>query len=289
MQADPASPRPRGAIARGRRPPSEKPSHLDAAPSPHMKASEAVMRSLRADIITGLLPSGGRLPTEKELAKLFGVSQSTVREAIRGLEAVGLLQSRHGSGVYVSSNASEFVSNALEALLQMQRAHILEVVAVRRALGLYSAGLACDHATEKDLETIEAALGRAEAGGDARKIMAGITDFQVAISEAGHNPLLAAVESVLIRILMQFQLMAHGERSNKWWSAYIGQFTSHRHRLLEALRRRDRDAVISEWEAYLRNQQERFADDPLLSGITLSDQLALETLYEANNGTGLAQ
>jgi len=246
------------------------------------------MRSLRADIVTGLLPSGGRLPSEKELAKLFGVSQPTVREAISGLEAIGLLQSRHGSGVYVNSNAQEFVANAFEALLQMQRAHILDVVDVRRALGLYSVGLACDNATDEDMEIIEAALRRAEAGGDARSIVQGITDFQVAISAAGHNPLLAAVESVLIRILMQFQLMAHGERSNKWWSAYIGQFTSHRHRLLDALRKRDREAVIHEWEAYLRHQQARFADDPLLSGISLSDRLALDTLDEVNIGTALA-
>jgi GntR family transcriptional repressor for pyruvate dehydrogenase complex len=265
--------------ARVRRPASKQPSHDGSMPA-NMKAAEAVMGSLRSDIVSGRLPSGGRLPAEKELAALFAVSQPTVREAIRGLEALGFLQIRHGSGVYVNANAGQFVSNGLEALLQMQQAHILEVVDVRRALGLYCVGLACDNATDDDLEMIEAALERAESGKDVLTITGGITDFQIAISKAGHNALLTAVERVFITILMQFQVMAHGDQTTLWWREYIGQFTPYRHRLVGALRDHDRTAALAAWESYLSEQYDKFVNDPLLSDITLSDQIAIETLDE---------
>lgn len=62
-----------------------------------MRSFEDVVEQIRASIITGTLPVGERLPSERELAEMFGVSRPTLREALRVLEAVGLLDIRLGA------------------------------------------------------------------------------------------------------------------------------------------------------------------------------------------------
>ena len=250
-----------------------------AAPQ-RVKASQGIMRSLRADIASGALPPGERLPTERDLAAFFGVSQPTVREAVRGLEALGLVESRHGSGVYVKSSRDDFVSISIEALLQMQQAHIREVFEVRRALSMHSVVLACAGATDDDIGAMEDALVRINTGTSAQAVADAIADYQIAFSAAGSNALLTALESVLIRILLQIQMMAYGTRHDDWWRTYADELDEHRVRLLEGLRARDVDAVLTAWRGYMDAQHVRFETDPVLSNVTLDDRDAIDAVRD---------
>jgi GntR family transcriptional repressor for pyruvate dehydrogenase complex len=244
------------------------------------KVSDAIIKALRMDIASGRLTLGTKLPTERALAAHFGVSQPTVREAIRALEVMGLLESRHGSGVYVTRSTRDFVTNTLETLLQMEQVHMLEAFGVRKVLGLYSASLACENATNGDLDAMERAMTRCDEAGDVQEIAESIVEFQVAFSAAAHNPLLFALETFLIRLLMQFQLMANGGKGKTFWRKQAKSFSPHRHRLLDLLRERDHDGVLSEWEAYLADQFTLFSNDPNLSGIALSDPESIRTVDE---------
>lgn len=69
--------------------------------APREKLSDAVANQLESRITAGELPVGTKLPPEKELAQQFGVGRSSMREAVRTLEAAGYLQSTHGIGVFV--------------------------------------------------------------------------------------------------------------------------------------------------------------------------------------------
>ncbi|MBL7501968.1 FadR family transcriptional regulator [Frankia sp. CNm7] len=240
----------------------------------------SIIRALRADIASGVIAPGSRLPTERDLAGFFGVSQPTVREAVRGLEALGLVESRHGSGVYVKSSRQDFVFNSLEVLLQMQQAHILEVFEVRRALGLYSVRLACAGATDADIDAMEAALRRASVADNLQDIGEAILDFQVAFSSAGGNALLTALETVLIRILLQIQKMAYERRAPGWWRGYTQELNAHRLRIVAALRARDHESVLKEWSDYFDAQYKRFYEDPVLSRITLNDNEAIAAVRD---------
>jgi len=74
------------------------------------------------------LPRGARLPPERELAQRFGVSGPTVREAIRGLSALGLVEVRHGSGAYVAPNIDGIVAVSLGALIQLEEVGVEELI-----------------------------------------------------------------------------------------------------------------------------------------------------------------
>src|SRR5882724_10376319 len=67
-------------------------------PVPRASAADQIIEQLRTQILTGALPLGAKLPTERELGLEFGVSSPTIREALRALSSMGLIEARQGSG-----------------------------------------------------------------------------------------------------------------------------------------------------------------------------------------------
>ena len=168
-----------------------------------VKVVDEIIESLRQDIVTRRLPDGARLPNEKELSDQFGVSQPTVREAIRALETMGLIQVLHGNGTFVRSQGDYALASALQTLLQLENVGILEVLAVRQVLGSHSIELAAMRATETDLRAIEAACSFFEdtvSKQDVETVVAHIIEFQQAVSAAAQSPLLQSLEGFLLAL-----------------------------------------------------------------------------------------
>jgi DNA-binding FadR family transcriptional regulator len=126
------------------------------------KVTDEIIEALRSEIVTGKLKVGDRLPTEKELAHNFGVSQPSVREAIRALEVMGLVEVRHGAGVFVTNDGIFGLTSAFLNLLQLENVGILEVQQLRRLFGIESAQLAAATVKPDQLSKIEAALQKSK-------------------------------------------------------------------------------------------------------------------------------
>ena len=133
--------------------------------------TDEIIECLRQDIVTDRLKSGERLPNERELAEYFGVSQPTVREALRALDVMGLIQVRHGSGVYVRGDSAYVAARALQTLVQLEQVSIIEALDVRELLGRETARIAAGAANDADVEVIEqrlSALSELDARADHR-------------------------------------------------------------------------------------------------------------------------
>lgn len=74
-----------------------------SAPAPKSTVTQRAIERIKALIADGLLEPGQRLPTERDLAAQLGISRSSMREAIRALTVLGVLEARHGSGIYVTA------------------------------------------------------------------------------------------------------------------------------------------------------------------------------------------
>ena len=96
--------------------------------APRQKVADQILAALRTEIVTGALPRGARLPAERELAERFGVSGPTVREAIRGLSALGLVEVRHGSGAYVAPDVDSIVAVSLGTLVQLEDVGVADLI-----------------------------------------------------------------------------------------------------------------------------------------------------------------
>jgi GntR family transcriptional regulator, transcriptional repressor for pyruvate dehydrogenase complex len=107
----------------------------NGAVEPHVKTLSLVdsaSRRVASMILDGTLKTGDRLPPERELATQLGLSRGVLREALRSLEYVGLLQARVGSGRYVTQNRPDDPASGISVWMQLQP--VGEVIAVRRIL-----------------------------------------------------------------------------------------------------------------------------------------------------------
>lgn len=235
------------------------------------RVSHEIIAALRSDIASGRVPRGTRLPNERDMAREFGVSQPTVREAIRALDAMGLVEVRHGSGAYVASNVDAWLATSLETLLQIERVRILDVLEIRGVLGAHSARRAVHNAQAQDLEAISAALRSIGKQSEVDQLAESVVRFQVAFAAASHDPLLLALESFLIDLIMRFQLVAFSDRGTRFWRSWTARPHPDRVRLVELLFKRDEQGTVSAMEDYLRDQRSAFASNPILAEVRFSD------------------
>lgn len=139
-------------------------------------------------ILDGDLERGFRLPSERELAEQFKVSRPTIREAIHVLEALGLVEVRHGDGTYVSKNPSALSPRVLKQMLERDDTLLLDMVEVRKEFEVRNAELAAKHATDEEIRRLSQILADMEADIRAgREDFEHDVDFHLTVAEASHN------------------------------------------------------------------------------------------------------
>ena len=235
-------------------------------PLRRVKVVDLMIESLRQDIVTGRLPHGGRLPSEKELSDQFGVSQPTVREALRALETLGLVDVLHGSGTFARGQGDYALASALQTLVQLNNVDIIEILSVRQVLGRFSIQLASRNADADDLAEIEACYERFA---DINKItelsdvIALIVNFQKALSTASHSPLLQSLEAFLMVLITEVQVVSLEGRDVEFWRSRALEFQPHRSAIVKGLRSGDPAKALKAMDAYLEAQRSLFERDDL--------------------------
>src|SRR6187397_1297767 len=114
-------------------------------------STEQVVSHVRTLIEGGSLTPGDRLPAERDLALRIGVSRPTVRAGLRALGAMGVVQSRHGSGTYIPDGPPMLGSEPLSFLAALHGFTRTEMYEARRILEVGVAGLAAERATPEQI------------------------------------------------------------------------------------------------------------------------------------------
>jgi DNA-binding FadR family transcriptional regulator len=170
--------------------------------APGARLADQVADALAAEVRSGRLSEGDRLPTETALAGQFGVSRTVVREAVSRLKSLGLVDSRQGSGVYVRAAGVEPLRFEMPHVAS--REAVIQMVELRRALEAEVAGLAAERRTKADLrrirEAIKALQAAVKAGGNGADED---VRFHTAIAEAARNPFLLGTLQYLRQFLRQ--------------------------------------------------------------------------------------
>lgn len=153
------------------------------------KISEEIVEQIKVLITRGELKPGERIPSERDLAVLLGVSRPSVREALTVLEAMGFMESRQGGGTFVRSLTETSLADPLSTLMGEKDPHLLyALVEVRMGLESWSAYLAASRARPEEIERMRALVAemqrQAAGGGWDAEID---TQFHYAITAATHN------------------------------------------------------------------------------------------------------
>ena len=174
----------------------------DLEPVKSTRIYEEIVRQIRSMISEGRLKSGDRLPPERELAEKFVVSRTSVREALRALQSLGLIEIRAGDGAFVRLVSVEALIEPLAVVIVSEREAVGELFEARRLLEPAIAGLAARRATPEEIvdmerileeQAVEVAAGKTGIAQDAA--------FHAAIAGAAHNRAITRIIHVLIDLL----------------------------------------------------------------------------------------
>jgi GntR family transcriptional regulator, transcriptional repressor for pyruvate dehydrogenase complex len=213
------------------------------------RASSAIVDQIRNAILTARVKQGDRLPPERELAAQFGVSRVTVRDALRALEATGLVEIRVGArgGAFVSAPTGSMVGQAMSDMMLMAAVSAEDVVEARLLVELGTVTLACARATEDDLEALRAVVDRARqelsAGTYARELS---WEFHSLLSRMAHNP---AIDSLTQSF--RDSLSMHPVRVREPRARSFALTVEEHGRILEAVEKRDGDTARREMASHL--------------------------------------
>ncbi len=151
---------------------------------------EQVSDQLREFIDINQLQPGDRLMTERELAQQLSVGRSSIREAITALRAQGIVEVRHGEGIYLMRRPEELISSLAAELIETHADHPY-IWETRQALETQCARLAATRATPIDIAEIEAGLElMASEIGSGKPGLEGDRRFHMGVAAAAHNPVL---------------------------------------------------------------------------------------------------
>lgn len=166
--------------------------------------TDVVVQGIKGMITSGKLDAGARLPIEKELAASLGVSRGSLREGVRALAIMGVLETRQGDGTYVTSLSPDRLLASMEFMIDLQNAAgIAHVQNVRRILESEAAALAAPRIGTDQLDHAAAILDHAgeliSAGEelDHEAILEADLDFHRVIAKASGNPALEALIEAL--------------------------------------------------------------------------------------------
>jgi GntR family transcriptional repressor for pyruvate dehydrogenase complex len=169
--------------------------------------TDVVIDAVKAMLSSGELHPGSRLPVEKDLAAQLGVSRGSLREGVRALATLGVLETRQGDGTYVTALDPQQLLSPLGFLADLQQpAHATELLAVRRVLEAESVALAAPRLTEDELAQLEELLATvdrilaSDPDMDLEAFIDADTRFHQLIARAsGNGPLAAIIDSLVGR------------------------------------------------------------------------------------------
>jgi GntR family transcriptional repressor for pyruvate dehydrogenase complex len=238
---------------------------MDLAPIKSTRIYEEIVRQIKTMIAEGRLKSGDQLPPERDLAEKFVVSRTSVREALRALESLRLVEIRPGEGTFVREVSVESLIEPLALVMLSQREAISELFEARGMLEPAIAGLAAVRATPEEVSEMERILEE-----QAKEIAAGRTglaqdaQFHAAMGAAAHNRAITRIAHAVMDLLTQSR-----EESLNTPGRPTRSHEDHR-RILDAIIRRDeagaRQAMLDHLEAVehlvLGGPQRRRASTP---------------------------
>ena len=218
------------------------------------KVYEEVAKQIERLILKKLQP-GDKLPSERELAEMLQVSRSSIRDAIRSLELMGLVEPRQGAGTIVRELSAELLVNPFANALKRRQELVSELLDFRKMLEPPLAARAATHASSDEISEMEEILQRQEvtlSHGEAS--IAEDAEFHYSIALASGNSVVLKVLDILMDLLRDTR-----ERSLQLKGRPEKSLAGHR-RILAAIKRHDAEAAKAAMRRHIEDIEEIVLD-----------------------------
>lgn len=232
------------------------------APVKRRRAFEDIIVQIENAIHEGRLTVGDRLPPERELAEIFQVSRASVREALRVLEAFGVLSARRGTGADSGSILSAQNESPLSGLLRLYASllqmPLQDLLDVREAIEMLTARRAAERASPEEIERLEGIIESMRNSRTPEDFLTLDTEFHVTLARASGNsvaPLImgALRDAIAHQMLGAFKAL---EESGSWVSERAWLIREHA-QLLQTVASKDPDAAAHAFSRHVHDFYQR--------------------------------
>lgn len=165
------------------------------------RAYEVVIESIKEKIKNGTLKKGERLRPEREIAEDLGVSRASVREAIRALDVIGLIESKQGAGNYIKETFEESLIQPLSVMFLLEQNDLTEINEFRSILESQAAVLAAERISEEDVKKLESLIGEMRETTDEVKNAKIDRELHYIIDNASKNRVISSILTVISELI----------------------------------------------------------------------------------------
>jgi GntR family transcriptional regulator, transcriptional repressor for pyruvate dehydrogenase complex len=236
----------------------KKAKTISLALGPALNRTQELTQRLAAEILSGRLQPGARLPTEQELSLSTGVSRTVVREAVAALRADGLVVTRQGLGAFVPADVQRRPFRIDPDGVKSVK-DVLQILELRMGLEIEASGLAAERRTGHDLTHIEAALrsieAEIEAGGNA---VDADFRFHLTIFRSVHNRYFPEFLEFLGNFIIPRQILNVARGSEPERVRYLRKIQAEHIAIYEAIRAQNVAAARNAARRHLSNSLSRY-------------------------------
>lgn len=224
------------------------------------KVYEEVIEQIQKNIIDGDLKKGDRLPSERELSELMNISRTSIREALRVLESMGVVESIHGEGNFICSNTEKSLLQPLSMMFKLNNGKYQDIFELRKVLEVENARLAAIRATDmncRELLTIVKEM-EAESKGENRN------EILVELDKRFHNKVASMSKNCLIESLfntasMLFERFIEDARYEIIQNDMADKFLLSQHyEICNGIIKKNEEEALKAMEAHMRYIEENF-------------------------------
>lgn len=163
------------------------------SPIKNTKVYEQVIVQIKNMIANGTLKRGDKLPSERDLVEELGVSRTSIREALRALEVIGLIECRQGEGNFINSDFQNSLFEPLSIMFMLQESSPSEIVELRKIIETETAALAANNITDVEVSEIKVLIERLKESTDENNSAAIDKEFHYMIAKASRNFLVVSI------------------------------------------------------------------------------------------------
>lgn len=216
---------------------------------------DAIAAYLEGEVLSGRLPGGTKLPSERQLATRLGVSRPVVREVLRTLVERGLIEVSPGRGAYARDVQTADIAGPMAKIYRRRNATTRDLVEARMMLECEAAAIAAERATPQDLDELDVALDRiGKAAGVIERARADVA-LHARIARASGNPVIETMFASISGLAFEHMLRSHTE----------SQIASEAHpfhvKVVEAIRAKDPAGARQAMKDHLAVATRRYGDD----------------------------
>lgn len=166
--------------------------------------SEKVIEQIKTMLYEDKLGKGDRLPSERKMAESLEISRSSVREALKELEIMGLIESKPGEGTFIKENFDDILFHPFSTMFLVKESNPYEILELRKIIEKGSCALAARMITDEELEDIKLLLEKVDSCQDESELTEMDVSFHYKIAQASKNFLLQSILNTISSIIETF-------------------------------------------------------------------------------------